>query len=160
MSFLNTATGNINHLSHLLVHMFPNPEIQQKKLALLGLAAMSGNVLGLVLAGLTMLANYRWFFRLMAMICIVFSIIAVVLLPYTGSTYSQGGDSTPRWKRMDIVGVTIFMGALICLILSLTQGPIDGWSSASFIAPFCLSIPLAMVFFFWGEYSHDRHDTS
>jgi len=100
-----------------------------------------------------MLANYRWFFRLMAIICIVFSIITIMILPYTGSTYSSKGETTPRWKRMDIIGVTILIGALICFILSLTQGPIDGWSSASFIAPFCLAIPLVVAFFFWGQYS-------
>lgn len=32
---------------HLLIHMFPNPDEQQKKLALLGMAGGLGNVLGL-----------------------------------------------------------------------------------------------------------------
>jgi hypothetical protein len=52
---------------------------------------------------------------------------------------------------MDLIGVLILMGALICFILSLTQGPIDGWKSASFIAPFILAFPLVFAFFFWGE---------
>lgn len=136
--------------------MFPDPKIQQGKLAFLGLSGAAGNVLGLVLAGLCMLANYRWFFRLVAIICILFSILTFILLPYTGSTYSSKGESTPRWKRMDIIGVIILMGSLICFILSLTQGPIDGWSQKSFIAPFVISIPLALGFFFWGEYSYSR----
>ena len=42
---------------HLLVHMFPEPKEQQAKLSLLGLAGASGNVLGLVIAGLCMLAR-------------------------------------------------------------------------------------------------------
>ena len=149
--------------------MFPEPAEQQKKLGLLGLAGASGNVLGLVLAGLCMLASYHWFFRrvcgpsrkpglyadsfrrVIAIICILFSACTVFLLPYTGSSYSRSTDKTPRWKRMDIIGVLILEGALICFILSLTQGPIDGWSSASFIAPFVLSIPLTIAFFFWGK---------
>ncbi|ORY32785.1 major facilitator superfamily domain-containing protein [Naematelia encephala] len=134
---------------HLLVHMFPDPVEQQGKLALLGLSGASGNVLGLVLAGLTMLASYPWFFRLMAIICLSFSALTLVILPYNGSSYSASGDKTPRWKRLDIAGVVIMMGALICFILSLTQGPIDGWNAASFIAPFILSFPLAIGFFFW-----------
>ncbi|KAK8869869.1 hypothetical protein IAR55_000437 [Kwoniella newhampshirensis] len=133
---------------HLTVHMFPKPEEQQAKLALLGLAGAVGNVLGLVLAGVCMLANYRWFFRVIAIICVLFTVICFFLLPYTGSTYSSEGQG-PRWKRLDIIGVFLMIGALICFILALTQGPIDGWGSASFIAPFVLSFPLAVGFFFW-----------
>ncbi|RSH87263.1 hypothetical protein EHS25_003172 [Saitozyma podzolica] len=132
---------------HLLVHMFPNPKEQQAKLALLGMSGAIGNVLGLVLAGLTMLANYRWFFRLIAIICLVFGITTILLLPLTGSPYKP--DGVPRWKRLDLLGVVLMMGTLICFILSLTQGPIDGWSAASFIAPFIITFPLAIGFFFW-----------
>ncbi|WVW83145.1 hypothetical protein I302_105163 [Kwoniella bestiolae CBS 10118] len=133
---------------HLTVHMFPEPKEQQGKLALLGMAGAVGNVLGLVLAGICMLANYRWFFRVLAILCVLFTVICIFLLPFTGSTYIPD-PSTPRWKRLDIIGVLIMMGALITFILALTQGPIDGWGSASFIAPFVLSFPLAIGFFFW-----------
>ncbi|WVQ78053.1 hypothetical protein IAT38_000134 [Cryptococcus sp. DSM 104549] len=133
---------------HLTVHMFPDPEEQQRKLALLGLAGAIGNVLGLVIAGVCMLANYRWFFRVIAIICIVFTIACILLLPYTKPTYAPD-PSHPRWKRLDIFGVGLIMGALITFILSLTQGPIDGWGSASFIAPFVISFPLGVAFFFW-----------
>lgn len=52
---------------------------------------------------------------------------------------------------MDVIGVFLMLGTLVCFILSLTQGPIDGWSSASFIAPFVLSWFLGVGFFVWGE---------
>jgi hypothetical protein len=52
---------------------------------------------------------------------------------------------------MDLPGVIIMMGTLICFILSLTQGPIDGWGSAAFIAPFIIAWVLGPLFFFWGE---------
>ncbi|WVR05124.1 hypothetical protein IAU60_002136 [Kwoniella sp. DSM 27419] len=133
---------------HLTVHMYPEPVEQQGKLALLGLAGAIGNVLGLVLAGICMLANYRWFFRVLAIICVIFTVICVFLLPFTKSTYVKDPTS-PRWKRLDIVGVILIMGCLITFILSLTQGPIDGWGSASFIAPFIISFPLGIGFFFW-----------
>ncbi|WWC61164.1 uncharacterized protein I303_103744 [Kwoniella dejecticola CBS 10117] len=133
---------------HLTVHMFPEPAEQQGKLALLGMAGAIGNVLGLVLAGICMLANYRWFFRVLAILCVLFTVICFFLLPFTGSTYMPD-PNTPRWKRLDIIGVLIMMGSLITFILALTQGPIDGWGSASFIAPFVLAFPLAIAFFFW-----------
>ncbi|WWC90079.1 uncharacterized protein L201_005012 [Kwoniella dendrophila CBS 6074] len=133
---------------HLTVHMFPDPTEQQAKLALLGMAGAVGNVLGLVLAGICMLANYRWFFRVLAILCILFTILCVILLPFTGSTYIPD-PNVPRWKRLDFIGVIIMTGSLICFILALTQGPIDGWGSASFIAPFVICFPLAIAFFFW-----------
>ena len=52
---------------------------------------------------------------------------------------------------MDIIGVLLMTGALICFILGLTQGPIDGWGSASFIAPFIIAFVIGPLFFVWGE---------
>ena len=79
-----------------------------------------------------------------------FSILTAFVIPFTSSSYAQSHDKIPRWRQMDLIGVIMLMGALICFILGLTQGPIDGWGSASFIAPFVLSIPLAVAFFLWG----------
>ena len=55
---------------------------------------------------------------------------------------------------MDIVGVLLMTGALICFILGLTQGPIDGWGSASFIAPFIIAFVIGPLFFVWGEFKY------
>ncbi|EIW70400.1 hypothetical protein TREMEDRAFT_28441 [Tremella mesenterica DSM 1558] len=134
---------------HLAVHMFPDPEIQKQKLGLLGLSGAIGNVLGLIIAAACMIKSYVWFFRLVCFMCFFFTGLAFLLLPYTGSSYSHSNDKTPRYKRMDIIGVILMMLTLICFILALTQGPIDGWKAASFIAPFILSFPLGIGFFFW-----------
>ncbi|ODN84729.1 hypothetical protein L202_00613 [Cryptococcus amylolentus CBS 6039] len=133
---------------HLTVRLFPDHKEQQAKLALLAMTGAIGNVLGLVLAGICMLANYKWFFRVLAIICLVFTAICFLLLPLTDTVkHHSYGIST--WKKLDLVGVGLLAAALICFILSLTQGPIDGWGSASFIAPFVLSFPIAIAFFFW-----------
>lgn len=58
-------------------------------------------------------------------------------------------DSTPTWRRLDILGVVLMMGALVCLVFALTEGPIEGWDSAGFIAPFILAFFLAVGFFIW-----------
>ncbi|KAL1407889.1 hypothetical protein Q8F55_007325 [Vanrija albida] len=139
---------------HLAVHMFPDPAEQRKKLAFLGIAAALGNVLGLVLAGLTMLASYHWFFRLMAIICLSFSVTTVILLPWTPADHDP--TDGPRWKRLDLAGVVLMSGALLCFILGLTQGPIDGWGKASFIAPFIISIFLGVGFFVLEANIHPR----
>jgi hypothetical protein len=94
-----------------------------------------------------MLASYHWFFRVIAIVAMLFSVCAIFLLPYTPPAPPPAG--IPKWKLLDIPGVVLMMGALLCFILSLTQGPIDGWSSAAFIAPFILSFFLAVGFFYW-----------
>ncbi|WVQ88920.1 hypothetical protein IAS59_002662 [Cryptococcus gattii] len=118
------------------------------KLAILGLAGGLGNVFGLVLAGLCMEASYHWFFRIIAILCILSTAITTIILPRTGSLSASDGE-IPSWKRMDAPGVVLIMGSLICFMLSLTQGPIDGWQSARFIVPFVLSWPLGIGFFVW-----------
>ncbi|WVQ71581.1 hypothetical protein IAR50_001121 [Cryptococcus sp. DSM 104548] len=132
---------------HLTVHMYPDPKEQQAKLALLSLSGAIGNVLGLVLAGICMLANYKWFFRVLAIICFIFTIICIFLLPVTHA--EKHIDGIPKWKKLDLIGVGLLAAALVCFILSLTQGPIDGWGSASFIAPFIISFAAGIGFFFW-----------
>ncbi|TYJ57150.1 hypothetical protein B9479_002064 [Cryptococcus floricola] len=116
---------------HLTVHMFPDHKEQQAK----------------VLAGICMLANYKWFFRVLAIICFVFTIICVLLLPMT--RHEGQVDGIPKWKKLDLIGVGLLAAALVCFILSLTQGPIDGWGSAVFIAPFIISFAAGIAFFFW-----------
>ncbi|TYJ53578.1 hypothetical protein B9479_005783 [Cryptococcus floricola] len=140
---------------HLVIHMYPEPKQQASKLALLGLAAGLGNVFGLVLAGLCMEASYKWFFRLIAILCLASTAIALWLLPFSlSSTYSteareEGQKKVPRWRLMDVPGVLLMMGFLICFILSLTQGPIDGWGAVSFIIPFVICWPCVVGFFVW-----------
>lgn len=54
-------------------------------------------------------------------------------------------------QRLDLVGVVILAGVLICFNFALTQAPISGWSSPSFIVPFVLAFVLFPSFFFWGR---------
>ncbi|KAL8283968.1 hypothetical protein RQP46_005081 [Phenoliferia psychrophenolica] len=135
---------------HLVVKMYPNLAEQRGKLALLGVSGAVGNVLGLVLAGVLMLANYRWFFRFIAIGCITGSILSIWLIPSSqGDHHDTERAAIPRWKQLDLVGVLLMAGTLLCLILALTQGPIYGWGSASFVAPIVVGGVLAPLFFVW-----------
>ncbi|KAL7421600.1 hypothetical protein Q5752_003369 [Cryptotrichosporon argae] len=134
---------------HLVVHMFPDPAEREKKLALLSMAGGIGNVLGLLIAAVCMLARWTWFFRVLAIVCVTFSIATFALLPFTKTAIDP---TIARWKRLDIVGVALMAGCLICLTIALTQGPIDGWGSASFIAPFVICWILGPLFFVWEAY--------
>jgi predicted tellurium resistance membrane protein TerC len=45
------------------VQMYPEPAEQAKKLALFGMAGALANTIALVLAGVFLLASWRWYFR-------------------------------------------------------------------------------------------------
>lgn len=45
------------------VQMYPDPAEQAKKLALFGMAGALANTIALVLAGVFLLASWRWYFR-------------------------------------------------------------------------------------------------
>lgn len=51
-----------------------------------------------------------------------------------------------KWKRMDLPGVGIMVASLILFVYGFTQAPMVGWSSATFIAPFVVSVVLAAGF--------------
>ena len=47
----------------IVVQMYPEPAEQAKKLALFGMAGALANTIALVLAGVFLLASWRWYFR-------------------------------------------------------------------------------------------------
>ena len=47
----------------MIVQMYPEPAEQAKKLALFGMAGALANTIALVLAGVFLLASWRWYFR-------------------------------------------------------------------------------------------------
>ncbi|WVQ70534.1 hypothetical protein IAR50_000053 [Cryptococcus sp. DSM 104548] len=144
---------------HMVVHMYPNLDEQAPKLAILSIAGGIGNVIGFILAGLCMLASYEWFFRLIAILCLCSTALSICFLPHSlpwkstthayHSHRSGEQDNMSKLRKMDMPGMVMMMGFLVCLILSLTQGPIDGWGAASFIVPFAVSWPLIVGFFVW-----------
>jgi len=63
--------------------------------------------------------------------------------------------SDPDTKRLDVAGLLTFSGALFLLILGLTRGNDDGWSSAFILTLFCSSAVLFAAFVF-AEFHQDR----
>jgi len=54
-----------------------------------------------------------------------------------------------KWKRLDMVGSVSMLLGIIMLVLGLTLGASEGWTSAAFLAPFLLAWPLFAIFFVW-----------
>lgn len=133
---------------NMIVQMYPDPEEQAKKLALFGMAGALANTLALILAGVFLLASWRWYFRFVAILVIPFSVLSWYILPRTEAV-AEKVPGSEKWKRMDLVGVFLMMAILCLFILAFTQVEKDGWSSPIFIAPLVVSLCLFPVFIIW-----------
>ena len=131
--------------------MYPEPQEQAKKLALFGMAGALANTIALVLAGVFLLASWRWYFRFITIIIAPFAVLAWFIMPKTQAV-AQDLPGAEKWKRMDLGGVFILVAALILFILGFTQAPVKGWGSPDFIAPFIISLVLVVGFVIWEAY--------
>ncbi|OWZ61109.1 hypothetical protein AYX15_06663, partial [Cryptococcus neoformans] len=131
-----TIPSSIN----MIIQMYPEPNEQAKKLALFG-----------VLAGVFLLASWRWYFRFITIIIAPFSVLAWFLMPQTEAT-AEDLPGAAKLKRMDIVGVLLLIACLVLFILGFTQAATDGWNSAIFIAPLIISVFLLAAFLVWEHY--------
>ncbi|WWC67475.1 uncharacterized protein I206_101383 [Kwoniella pini CBS 10737] len=125
-------------------------------LTLFGLSGALANVTGLVLGGIIGFITahgqneaYRWFFRVIAIICLPFAFAAITLVPKTKGDKSDECNSRDKFKRLDLIGAFLMLVAIILLILGLTLGASYGWKTAKFLVPFLLSWPLFVAFFVW-----------
>lgn len=130
--------------------MYPEPAEQAKKLALFGMAGALANTIALVLAGIFLLASWRWYFRFITIIIAPFALAAWFLMPRTQAV-AEDLPGAEKWKRMDLGGVGILVACLILFILAFTQAPVAGWNAAIFIAPLVISIVLAIGFLVWEQ---------
>ncbi|EIW69864.1 hypothetical protein TREMEDRAFT_68333 [Tremella mesenterica DSM 1558] len=142
-----TIPSSIN----MIIQMYPEPEEQAKKLGLFGMAGALANTIALVLGGVFLLASWRWYFRFITIIIAPFAAAAWFLMPRT-SAVAEDLPGSEKWKRMDLVGVSLLIAILVLFILGFTQAPIEGWKSAIFIAPLVISIVLLPVFLFWEKW--------
>src|SRR5689334_17731929 len=49
-------------------------------------------------------------------------------------------------RRIDYFGIISFMLGIVAVIYYLSEGPANGWSAVSTLAPFCIGIVLLVVF--------------
>ncbi|TXT04331.1 hypothetical protein VHUM_04218 [Vanrija humicola] len=153
-----TVPSSVN----MIVQMYPDPVEQGKKLGIFGTSGPLANTLVLIIAGGFVMASWRWYFRFIAILVVPFSIGAWFLMPRTRAVAEDLGRGE-KWRRMDLGGVALMIAMLVCFILALTQGPLDGWNKPVFIAPIVISAVLFPVFIIWEQrmprgYSMLPHD--
>lgn len=87
-----------------------------------------------------------WFFRILAIIILPVALGSMKWIP---KPKGQIANVDGKWKRLDLVGSFSMLFGIILLVLGLTLGASEGWTSAAFLAPFILSWPLFAFFFVW-----------
>ncbi|WVQ85871.1 hypothetical protein IAT38_008039 [Cryptococcus sp. DSM 104549] len=142
-----TIPSSIN----MIIQMYPDPTVQGQKLALFGMAGALANTTALILAGVFLLASWRWYFRFITILVAPFSVLAWFLMPKTEAV-AEDLPGAAKFKRMDLGGVLILIACLVLFILGFTQATVDGWDSAIFIAPFVISIALFVAFIIWEHF--------
>lgn len=136
----------------LIAHVFEPHELG-KAYTLYGMTGGISNVLGVILAGFIeyipnggQMIAWRWFFRIVAIIVIPFSILSLFIVPMQQGAEAEGES---KWRRLDIVGAFLALAAIVLLILGLTLGASHGWKTAGFLVPFLLSFVIFPAFFVW-----------
>jgi MFS family permease len=138
----------------LITEVFEAHELG-RAFTLFGMSGALANVTGVIIAGVIDLiplhgqgASWRWFFRVVAVIIIPFAVAALIYIPTRRG--SDSDSETAKWKRLDLPGSVLMLGATILLVLGLTLGAAQGFKTAAFLVPFLLAlVVLFPAFFIW-----------
>ncbi|KXN84040.1 hypothetical protein AN958_00529 [Leucoagaricus sp. SymC.cos] len=142
---------------HLIVHMFPDPASQSQAIAAFGASAALGNVIGLIIGALIVsYASWPWVFYLFSILGFMLVIVVFVLAPSPHRPHVSALEKALRFKRLDLFGVSILTSGLVLFIFGVTSGSVDGWRSATCLAPLIVSIFLIAGFFVY-ESRLDEH---
>ncbi|KAI0919870.1 hypothetical protein AcV5_001822 [Taiwanofungus camphoratus] len=133
----------------LLVNVFVEPTEQARAIGIFGGCGAVGNVLGFIIGGIFVeYASWHWVFWFVAMVAFPIAGLCILLIPpdeRVANVDMQG----PKWKSLDLIGISILTAALILFIFALTSGSTDGWGSAMVLAPLIISIFMVVGFFYY-----------
>ncbi|EEP78242.1 predicted protein [Uncinocarpus reesii 1704] len=138
--------GGINTLIDIVISDLVPMRERGKYVALMAAIWAVGTVVGPVLGGaLAQHASWRWIFY----INLPLSAISLVLLYFfLKVSYPRGDDLLKRLSRVDFVGNSILVAAVVSILLALTwAGSIYPWSSWRIILPLTLGF-LGMIAFY------------
>jgi MFS family permease len=93
-----------------------------------GAMAPSGFIVGALISSLfAELVWWPWGFWVMAMLCLLFGVAAIFLIPHTPSPELDKSHSV--WVRTDIAGCLTGVGGLVLVNFAWNQAPVVGWSN-------------------------------
>ena len=62
-----------------------------------------------------------------------------------------------KWRRFDLPGCGLLLGAILLFMIGLTMGGRFGWTSPAFLVPFILSAPIGAFFPWWEKRLPSTH---
>ncbi|KAL4244770.1 MFS transporter superfamily protein [Abortiporus biennis] len=135
----------------LLVNFFPDPTEQGRALGLFGGCGAIGNALGLIIGAVFVeFATWGWVFWFVAIVSIPISGACFLLVPEDSTRSNRDHTSSgPRWKSLDLGGISVLTIALTLFIFALTSVSEAGWGSARVLAPLIISIFMMVGFFYY-----------
>ncbi|KAF4960432.1 hypothetical protein FSARC_10492 [Fusarium sarcochroum] len=165
-AFQGLGGSGIYSLSTIMVPLMVPPEKYATYISIISSTFVLSSALGPVLGGaITDHTTWRWVFYLngpggaLAAVLLAFSI--PFGFPYgESSQFFHSFTSKQTWKRIDIVGMVVSLGASILLIFALEQGDVAyPWRSGPIISTFVLSGILWIAFVIWERLLSKRSGT-
>ncbi|KAH7915495.1 major facilitator superfamily domain-containing protein [Hygrophoropsis aurantiaca] len=134
----------------LLVNVFPDPLEQARAIGIFGGCGAVANVLGLLIgAFFVQFASYHWVFWFVALVAAPVALGCVFIIPPQQENLDSVDPQAAKWKRLDLIGVSMLTIALILFIFAVTSGSTDGWATVTVLTPLIISILLIFGFFYW-----------
>ncbi|WP_280456836.1 MFS transporter [Nocardia carnea] len=106
-----------------------------------GAALLAGSGGSLIAGVLLDVADWHMIFVLAAVLAVVASAVAAVVLP--------GAHTRSELPRFDYVGAILMTPGLIALLYGITQGPAWGWASPAVIGLIVAGLVILAVWTFW-----------
>ncbi|KIK95726.1 hypothetical protein PAXRUDRAFT_826748 [Paxillus rubicundulus Ve08.2h10] len=135
----------------LLVNAFPDPLHQARAIGVFGGCAAVANVLGLFIGAVfVQWASYHWVFWFVGIVGIPIALLCMFIIPPEISKSADYPDAgLAKWRRLDLIGVSLLTVAIILFIFALTSGSADGWATAQVLVPLIISVLMTVGFFYW-----------
>ncbi|OXG16671.1 efflux protein EncT [Cryptococcus neoformans Tu259-1] len=146
------GSSSVPSAYRLIVTVFEPHELN-KAFTIYGMSGALANSTGNIIAGTIMLIPsggqdeaWRWFFRILSVILLPVGVWSVFWIP---RSEGENADASDKLARMDLPGCFMMLVAIVLLILALTLGASNGWSTPGFITPLIISAILFPGFFIW-----------
>ncbi|KAG0329890.1 hypothetical protein BG004_002231 [Podila humilis] len=127
----------------LLTTTYPLGPERSFALSMFGGASCLGQTIGVLLGGIfDATIGWYWVFFVTAAISAVLSFLGFFII---SKTYDNPNNTD---RRIDYLGVFLFIGGIVCVVYYLSESNTMGWGSAKTLAPFLVGLALLAAFVF------------
>ncbi|POS69649.1 hypothetical protein DHEL01_v211952 [Diaporthe helianthi] len=114
-----------------------------------------GSVIGNIAGGfIASFVSWKWVFGTMAMLAGLVTLAAIFVIPVPKESHRQ--ENASLRGTVDWLGAFLVTASLICLLFSLTQGNVVGWTTPWVPSLVVLSLLLMVFFVLWQHYLENK----